>query len=103
MEEETYYVYIMASRSRVLYIGMTWNLHRRVRQHRSRAISGFTRKYNVTRLVYFEATTGKESALMRERVLKGWGRARKIALVEATNPSWRDLGDALLGQVEQWP
>ena len=98
MEDETYYVYIMASRSRVLYVGMTCDLHRRVNQHRTRTIPGFTRKYSVTRLVHLEATSGREAALTWERVLKGWGRARKVALIESRNPEWRDRSAEVDGE-----
>lgn len=92
----TYWVYILASRRRVLYVGMTSNLARRVWEHRTRYRPGFTARYNVDRLVYFEDTGDVTSAIARERELKGWRRARKIALIESQNPAWHDLGSVLL-------
>jgi putative endonuclease len=86
-----FYVYILASRTRVLYIGMTSNLERRVREHQSKARPGFTSKYNVNRLVYFEAYNMPQSAITREKQLKGLLREKKIALIEAENPTWEDL------------
>jgi putative endonuclease len=91
----TYHVYIMASASRVLYIGVTNDLLRRVRQHKERRISGFTARYRVTELVYFEAYSDIRSAIAREKHIKGWPRARKIALIETLNPHWQDLTSAL--------
>ena len=85
-----YWVYILASRSRVLYIGVTNNLERRVAQHRQ-GLHGFTAKYRITRLVYYEATNDVIAAISREKVLKRWTRARKIALIQAMNPTWEDL------------
>jgi putative endonuclease len=87
----------MASRSRRLYIGVTGHLARRVQQHRRGEIKGFSRKYQMKRLVYVEATLDVRAAIRREKELKGWVRARKIELVESLNPGWRDLGDELLG------
>ena len=87
-----YYVYIMASRSRTLYIGMTSDLAYRVAQHKQKRFAdSFTAKYNVTRLVYFEVFGDSYSAAVRERQLKKWRRAKKIALIESINPDWRDL------------
>ncbi len=87
----TYYVYILTNRSGTLYIGVTNDLQRRVYQHQHKLIPGFTAKYNITRLVYFEATSDIRSAIEREKQLKGWLRAKKIALIEAVNPNWDDL------------
>ncbi len=87
----TYWVYILASRSRVLYIGVTSNLPRRVAQHRLGGVNAFTAKYQVYRLVYCEETGDVQSALKREKQLKGWRRMRKVDLVESQNPEWRDL------------
>jgi putative endonuclease len=87
----TYYVYIMASRSRVLYIGVTNDLARRVNEHRQGATPGFTSRYRVTRLVYFEEFADIRAAIAREKVIKGWRRSRKISLVEKRNPTWEDL------------
>lgn len=83
----------MASRSRVLYVGMTNDLLRRVEQHKQKSIEGFTQKYNVTRLVYYETTNDVQVALNREKELKGWLREKKMALIESVNPQWRDLSE----------
>ena len=88
-----YYVYIMTNRSGTLYTGVTNNLHRRVWEHREHVVQGFTDAYNVTRLVYHEATTDVKAALAREKQIKGWRRAKKVALIEAANPEWRDLSE----------
>ncbi len=86
-----YYVYVVASWTRVLYIGVTNDLLRRVWQHRTGVVPGFTSRYNVNRLVYFEIYPNPSDAIAREKELKGWLRAKKIALIESTNPTWRDL------------
>ena len=86
-----YYVYVMASWSRVLYIGVTNDLQRRVWQHRTKAIEGFTSKYNCRRLVYYEVYPDPTLAIAREKELKGWLREKKIALIESVNPKWHDL------------
>lgn len=91
-----YYVYIVASIQRTLYIGMTNDLARRVHQHKHGLIPGFTRRYNVNRLVHFEAFTDVRDAKAREHQLKGWTRKKKIALIEAENPEWEDLADRIL-------
>jgi putative endonuclease len=93
----TYYVYILASRSRVLYTGMTNDLAHRLRQHRNKEIPGFTRRYNVTRLVYYETYDRPADAIAREKEIKGWRRAKKVSLIESDNPTWTDWGDELLG------
>ncbi len=86
-----YYVYIMTNRSRTLYIGMTNNLRRRVYEHQHKLVPGFTQRYNITRLVFYEMTPDVRSAIEREKQLKGWLRAKKVALIESVNPEWRDL------------
>ena len=86
-----FHIYILASRSRVLYTGVTRDLLRRVHQHRLGQIAGFTRRYHVTRLVYFEETPSARAAFEREHQIKGWSRAKKIHLVESVNPGWLDL------------
>ena len=86
-----YYVYLMASRSRVLYTGMTNDLERRVNEHKAGLAKGFTRRYRATRLVYFEEHTDVRQAIAREKQIKSWLRAKKVALVESTNPAWNDL------------
>ncbi len=91
-----FYVYILASqRNGTLYIGHTDDLHRRVREHREHAIPGFTSKYNVTQLVYYEGYATREEAFTRERRMKVWRRAWKIELIERFNPGWRDLFEDL--------
>ena len=88
----TYCTYIMASRSRVLYTGVTNDLARRVSEHK-RGLSGFTGKYRVTRLVYFKEFADIREAIAREKAIKGWKRSRKIELFENRNPTWEDLAD----------
>jgi putative endonuclease len=86
-----FFVYILSSRSRVLYTGVTRDLLRRVHQHRLGQIAGFTQRYHVNRLVYFEETASVRSAFERERQIKGWSREKKIRLVESVNAGWLDL------------
>ena len=88
-----YYVYSMASKSRVLHVGMTNDLQRRVEQHKQKLVEGFTQKYNVTRLVYYETTNDVHAAIAREKQIKGWRRSKKVELIESTNPTWNDLSD----------
>ncbi len=85
-----YFVYILASRSRCLYVGVTNDLHRGVADHRAGLVS-FTSRYRVRRLVYVEETTDSRAALAREKQIKGWIRVRKEALIETDNPDWQDL------------
>ena len=89
--ERRYYVYILASYSGTLYIGVTGNLRRRIWQHQQHAIEGFTAQYDVTRLLYFETYHEVLNAIAREKQLKGWKRAKKTALIESKNPKWEDL------------
>ena len=83
----------MSSRTGTLYAGMTNDLKRRVYQHKERLIEGFTKRYNVTRLVYFEEFGDVHEAIAREKEIKGWLRRKKIALIESLNPKWRDLSE----------
>ena len=93
-----FYVYILASkRNGTLYTGVTSNLIQRVWQHKHDVIQGFTRKYNVKTLVYYEVHENAESALTREKKIKRWRRAWKLALIEDSNPEWRDLYEDILG------
>ena len=92
----TYYVYILTNRSRTLYIGMTSDLSRRMEEHRTGAVAGFTSRYHVTQLVYYEATENVHAATAREHQLKGWSRPKKQGLVDRFNPGWRDLTRELL-------
>lgn len=91
MHEGCYFAYIMASRSRTLYIGVTGDLHRRVYQHKWKEHEGFTARYNCDRLVWFERHQYVQDAIAREKQLKGWSRSKKIALIESTNAAWIDL------------
>jgi len=86
-----YYVYIMANRSRTLYTGVTTNLERRVYEHKHKLVEGFTKKYNITRLVYYEQTSDIKAAIAREKQIKGWLRSKKVSLIESLNPNWSDL------------
>jgi len=90
-DQRPYYVYILASRSRVLYVGITSRLRSRVREHRSGELGGFTSEYRVHRLVYFEWFDWVDSAIRREKQLKRWRREKKVALIERNNPTWEDL------------
>ena len=91
-----YYVYIMSSPTGTLYTGVTNDLMRRVYEHQNKLVPGFTSRYGVTRLVYYEVSGDIRAAIAREKEIKGWRRGKKVALVEATNPTWRDLS-------EDWP
>jgi putative endonuclease len=86
-----YYVYIMTNKSRTLYTGVTSNLQRRAYEHKQKLVPGFTSKYNIGLLVYFEETNDVHAALAREKQIKGWLRSKKIALIESVNPEWEDL------------
>lgn len=88
-----YYVYIMTNSSRTLYTGVTDDLVRRVYEHKNKLIKGFTQKYNITRLVYYEITSDVKAAIQREKQIKGWVRKMKTALIEAANPEWKDLSE----------
>ena len=86
---KSYFVYIMSSQRRVLYTGVTSKLERRVFQHKAHFFGGFTAKYNVSTLVYFERYSNVYRAIGREKELKGW--QKKLSLIESTNPEWKDL------------
>jgi len=90
-----FHVYILASRTKVLYTGVTSNLPLRVTQHKNHIVGGFTKRYNVDRLVYFEEYSEAIVAIEREKRLKRMTRTKKIALIERANSEWRDLADAL--------
>ena len=90
--KKEYYVYIMATtKNTVLYTGMTNDLKRRVYEHKSKLIEGFTKKYNITKLVYYETCSDVEAAIMREKQIKGGSRQDKLDLVNIDNEEWRDL------------
>lgn len=92
-----YYVYIMASkRNGTLYIGVTSDLVKRVWEHKNDFVDGFTKRYGVHTLVYYEVCGGLDGALWREKNLKSWHRQWKIRLIESANPEWRDLHDEIL-------
>ena len=93
-----YYIYILTNkRNNVLYTGVTNDLQRRVSEHREKLVGGFTKKYNVNKLVYYEETESIEAALNREKQIKGGSRQKKIDLIEGMNPQWRDLYDEIVG------
>jgi len=94
MDERVYFTYIVASRSRTLYIGMTGDLRMRVYQHKEKLHEdGFAATYNCHRLVWFERFMDPSNAIAREKQLKGWTRAKKMALIEKNNPTWEDLSE----------
>jgi putative endonuclease len=94
-DEYCFWVYILASRSRSLYIGMTNNLRKRLATHRSGVPGSHTAKYNIHRLVYFEQFQYVTNAIAREKELKKWTRSQKIALIEKKNPTWEDLAEGI--------
>ena len=89
--DRKYYVYILASISGTLYVGVTNNIYQRMMEHQRGEASQFTRKYGVSRLVHFEVFEYVDAAIARETEIKGWRRSKKIELLERKNPSWRDL------------
>ncbi len=89
-----YYVYILTNWSnKVLYTGITNNLEKRLYEHKNKLVKGFTEKYNVHKLVYFDSTTDVKAAIAREKQIKSWTRRKKNALIESVNPQWVDLSD----------
>jgi putative endonuclease len=87
-----YCVYIMTNKTnRVLYTGVTNDLERRVYEHKGKLVEGFTKKYNVNKLIFYEICADIEGAIAREKQIKGWLRRKKVALIESVNPEWRDL------------
>ena len=87
-----YYVYILTNKSnKVLYTGVTNNILRRIYEHKAGFIKGFTKKYRVKKLVYFESFTNPNDAIAAEKKIKGWLRSKKIVLIESMNPNWKDL------------
>ena len=92
----TYYIYILSSGTKHLYVGMTSDLAKRVGQHRAGLTRSHTTRYAITSLVYYEETGSAEAATSRERQLKGWRRAKKLGLVDGFNPEWHDLSSELL-------
>ena len=92
---KTYYVYIMTNQSRNLYVGLTNNIRRRVNEHKSGIIEGFTSRYNIDTLVYVEIFGDIHSAIAREKQIKYWRREKKMWLINQENPDWHDLSDGL--------
>jgi putative endonuclease len=88
-----FFVYVMSSASRTLYVGVTNDIVRRTDEHRHKRVEGFAARYNCTELVYYEWYSEVGAAIAREKELKGWRRSKKVALIESTNPEWRDLWD----------
>jgi putative endonuclease len=96
---KTFYVYMMSNKNRVvLYTGMTNSLEVRVWQHQKHSLDGFTKKYNVDRLVYYETYDDPRDAISREKEIKGWRRSKKNELVQTLNPKWADLSSILFEQ-----
>jgi len=93
MSEREFYVYIMSNGSEVLYVGFTNNLLRRVNEHKNGLNEGFTKKYKVNRLVYYEATDDPSLGIFREKQIKRWNRQKKIDLIKTINPNVKDLSD----------
>ena len=96
MSGRSYYVYILTNRSGTLYVGVTNDLERRIHEHRSGLVDGFTKAYRIHELVYFEECGEVVDAITREKQIKGWSRAKKVALIATLNPRWEDLGDSSL-------
>ena len=93
MKQHRYWVYILASRSHNFYVGMTNDIERRVHEHKTKAVDGFSAKYNIARLVWYERFHYVGNAIAREKQIKDWRRTKKIALIEETNPTWQDLSE----------
>ena len=91
LSDKRYFVYIMSNRSRTIYTGVTNSLRRRVAEHKSGLVDGFTQRYKIHRLVYYESYVDVRNAINREKEIKGWDRRRRVALIEAENPTWEDL------------
>lgn len=97
MGERTFFIYVLANRGRTtLYIGMTNNLARRMEDHRVGTVAGFVKRYHCTDLIYYELFTTAYDAITREKQLKRWSRAKKLALIRKMNPTFRDLTDDLV-------
>jgi putative endonuclease len=103
MPERLYYVYVLASASRVLYTGITNNLQRRVFEHQQKKIAGFTSKYNVTQLMHYEVFGDVRVAIEREKQIKAWRREKRVALISEHNPRWRDLSEDWLARKNENP
>ena len=91
---KNYYVYILTNNHKTLYIGVTNDIDRRLYEHKHKLLPGFTKRYNIDKLVYFEQHADINAAIERETRLKGWTRQKKIDLIESTNPTWKDLSES---------
>ena len=100
MRDVRTYVYILSSKAGVLYTGVTNNLKGRVLQHKTKLNEGFTQKYGVNMLVYFEAFAEPLAAIKREKQIKAYRREKKVALIDSINSQWADLSDGWYGEVE---
>ena len=100
MKTKTYYVYIMASRSLTLYTGVTNSIYRRALQHKRGEVDGFTKRYNINRLVFYEIFHHVSTAIARETQIKSWTRAKRLALIKTKNPTWQDLAEGWGEKVE---
>jgi putative endonuclease len=98
-----YFVYIMANEARTIYVGVTNSLERRVYQHKNKLVEGFTSMYGLHKLVYYAATNAVREAIAWEKRIKGWTRAKKVALIEETNPHWDDLSAGWYSESKQIP
>ena len=97
MSEKHYYVYILANKvNTVIYIGITNDIKRRIYEHKNKVVEGFTKKYNINKLVYYEVFDDSYNAITREKQLKGWIRAKKDELVNSINPDWKDLYEEII-------
>ena len=107
MQDRTYYTYIVASRARVLYVGVTSNIEVRMLQHKAKHFEGFTADYNCNRLVWYQSCESPQKAIAREKQLRGWSRGKKLALINSMNPTWIDLsenwGKPVLASVNERP
>jgi len=93
LKRHSYFVYIIANATRILYTGLTSNLHARVWKHKNKLLDGFTSNFHVCRLVYFESFDDVRKAIDREKQIKRWRREKKVKLIERSNPNWHDLSD----------
>ena len=95
-----YYVYMLSSKTGTLYVGITNDLLRRMYEHKTGMTEGFTKKYSVNRLVYYEEIDNVDQAILREKQIKKWARSKKIALIKATNHQWKDLSEDWFDEAE---
>jgi len=101
--ERVLIVYVMTGHNRRLYTGVTNDLERRVREHKTKALGGFTSRYNFHRLVYYEFIEGPLEAIAREKEIKGWRREKKLDLIESINPGWEDLSEGWFDEASSAP